>query len=680
MSFVHICIELDFTRDCLLDDNERESYYQTLFKPLLTFLFSHPKCQMGFCLDEGYLFFLKKIHPEALELFSELTNRKQIEMLGGACYSPILPFLFSQDKSAQIERMTTSIRNAVGKRPRGMSIFASFWEPSLVSVLQSCGMEYVHLDSSLIPPTVFSDNTFKGCYIMSEQGKSIKVLPFYDMYKPLYNEDFTAWVYRIEKEVREEDSVISLCFSAREMIFNIEKGFFYFWENFSDPNFVFSNAQAHIKSTYIYKPVYIPAGMEKLVSRWIVSPYHIKEYTGAFPLTVYDFLNSYPLAKKLYQRILYVSLLISQAQGADKERKKAAREKLMKAEAGENFIDIQTGLVSLPEKMQEAYVYLNKAELLLRSSYDFSETVTVFDYNGDGLNEYVCRMNNFSGVISPLGAEITELNLMSSGKNYATSLNRVEDFDLISDNYERGLFVEHLFEDTSLVNRDRTFLLNKENLSDQDFSRTIFKERKFKRKEIQLEGEILFSSKKIPVKLRKNYTVTPNGLIVQYILINEGEEEIKGIFVTELNIAQTDFASNSNQYDCAAIYNGTKQKIPLESSFYLPCFKDGDGKDGFNVLSENILSAEGVSLLQVVDRPTGVNFLLEPNEGAGLFVSYIPFKRPIDPAGGKEERIEQISYTQVICFHWNVNLSPHGSMEKTIGFSIVPNKGTSSSL
>ena len=97
------------------------------------------------------LTFYKKHHLEFIDLIGQLTNRKQLEILGGGYYNPIFPLLFPQDRSGQIELLTSELRQSIGKRPRGMMLYGSVWEPSLIPCLQTCGMEYVFIDSSLIP-------------------------------------------------------------------------------------------------------------------------------------------------------------------------------------------------------------------------------------------------------------------------------------------------------------------------------------------------------------------------------------------------------------------------------------------------------------------------------------------------------------------------------------------------
>ena len=52
-------------------------------------------------------------------LINDMVKRKQLELLGGGFYDPILPVIPNSDRSGQIEALTTYLRKHFGKRPRG---------------------------------------------------------------------------------------------------------------------------------------------------------------------------------------------------------------------------------------------------------------------------------------------------------------------------------------------------------------------------------------------------------------------------------------------------------------------------------------------------------------------------------------------------------------------------------
>src|SRR5574344_1281709 len=195
MKILNICFEIATDLEGTSDNAILEKNYQSIYKKLISFLYSHPKCMFSFSFTGTQLLYYKQNHPEAIKILSELTGRHQVEVLGGGFYSPVFPLLFPIDRSGQIEKMTAALRETIGKRPRGMSLFESIWDPSLVTTLQTCGMEYVQLDSTLIPE---NKKSFLPL-IANEQGKTIKIIPLYNEFIPIEDESVELWITRIRR-------------------------------------------------------------------------------------------------------------------------------------------------------------------------------------------------------------------------------------------------------------------------------------------------------------------------------------------------------------------------------------------------------------------------------------------------------------------------------------------------
>ncbi len=655
-------MELSLKDDGALSDSEWEDSYQGILKQFLTFLYSHPKIPFAFSFTGPQLEFLQYTHPEAMEILGEIISRKQGEVLGGGFYTPVFPLLFPVDRSGQIEKMNAAVRTYVGKKPRGMTVLKSIWEPALIITCQSCGIEYILLDSTLIPGMAPSEKNSFLPFITNMQGKTLKVIPFYNDLKPESDQSASSWIEGLQKKSQAKDSTLatiaSMSFSLREIGELLNSGFFDELNSLVTEKKLecsqLNLPQLYLKSAREYSSAYIPSGMAESLSRWTK-----KRYTSSsgnlFGRTFYDYLNVYPMVKKLYDRIMYISMLISQTHGADKIRKKAAQEKLWEAESGFNFICCSTGLPAPAQKIQHAFRQLNEAEKLVRESKEFRESVTSYDYNADGLNEYVCQMEKYHAVITPRGGQIAELDLVNSGSNYAANLSRVKQYDLADDSYNRGIFVEHLFE-----NKDFADFLDFKPIKNDCFCNSNFSEVKFdgKRRELQLESKALFSSLKVPVKLCKNYIITSNGFIVQYILKNESPFPVKGVFAVEMNLSQTDFSSRvtdgtERQYGVEMIFRGSRQNIPTGTPFH----------------AKNSLEKGGLSLLQITDNPEKTLILFEPNEESGILLNTINFC-----GRGDGQSTGNDSSTLSVQFYWEIDMAPARAMEKTINLSIISQK------
>ena len=90
-----------------------EKNYQNVFKPLLSFLYSHKDFFLTIGFSGPQLSHYEKKHPESIELLHELSSKRQIEIIGGGYYSPIFPLLLPMDRSGQIEKMNSLVRSTI---------------------------------------------------------------------------------------------------------------------------------------------------------------------------------------------------------------------------------------------------------------------------------------------------------------------------------------------------------------------------------------------------------------------------------------------------------------------------------------------------------------------------------------------------------------------------------------
>jgi hypothetical protein len=659
MKFLNICFTLAANSTVVFPVEDYEQNYESVYKKTAAFLYAHPHCHLTFSFSGKQIEWIQKKHPEFLDIMSELLGRKQIEILGGGYYNPVFPLLFPLDRTGQIEMLTAELRRTTGKRPRGMMLCSSIWDNSLVTSLHTCGMEYVQLDSSLIPES-------KQNYlpiIVSEQGRSIKVLPVSNYFVSPEQKGIapSAYLSSLFKSVDKSVTNDFFAYNAKERIVSINftpevfsRLFDSGWiekvyeaaENEFSESIKITLPLEFIHRTNSFETAFIPAGMVSEVSRWASVPYTPEVNKSRFPLTIFDFLQTYKRNKALYNRMMYVSMIINQSHG-DKIRKKAAREMLWAAQNGEAFVCTPDGIFANNAFRQQAYRNLTEAEKLVRECSDFKESVTSFDYNGDGFNEYVCQMQQYNACISRTAGSICELDVMYNKGNYADNMRRFAKFDRVDDNYERGFFVEHLFSHEEYV--DYTKGLPTGN---GIFSQIMFSEKNFdsQKHEIQLIGSGEFGLLQQTVILTKKYIANSNGFTVQFILKNESPIALKAHLVVESNFAQSDFSSaECNSYSVEAISSGEK------------CTPDS--KKSPKTLSK-------VSFVQITDNSSEISFVYEPNEDGSLFFMPITFRRP------NSEKMTPViagtTFAASLC--WEVDLAAGMEMEKTINFSIVTPK------
>ncbi len=157
--------------------DQLETVYKSSYRPYLKLLYAYPKVKAAIHYSGNLLEWFSDKHPEIVLLINEMIKRRQIELLGGPFYNPILSILPNKDRISQIELQTTYIRKHFRKRPRGCWIPEKIWEPTLSSNIKNSGMEYTFLDSELFKKSGIYGHDLNKVYITEDQGKSIYVFP-----------------------------------------------------------------------------------------------------------------------------------------------------------------------------------------------------------------------------------------------------------------------------------------------------------------------------------------------------------------------------------------------------------------------------------------------------------------------------------------------------------------------
>ncbi len=657
MSRINLCFSLRSSRLGPQQNAILERDYRTLYQPLLKFLYAHPNLKCAFSLNGIQIEFIKKKYPEYIEIARQLITRKQLELLGGGYYDPAFPLLLPVDRTGQIEKLTADIRLKFGKRPRGIALCGSIWDYSLITTFSTCGMDYVLLDESLIP----ADKLKFIPLIMSDKSKAITILPLNQSLKPDASREPEDWLCDIAKKVQksartpqffapDEARIVNVHMNHEELAELLKSG----WleklcaaKSIADGTFALETPNMALKACESRIPAYIHSGMAAEIAQWGIKPYEAVKTDKRYPLTIYDFFQIYPQTKVLYSRMLYVSMLIQQSHG-DKIRKNSAREKLWEAQCGDGFICTSQGAFVTSMYRQQAYKKLTEAEKILRECEPFTESLTAFDYFGDGMKSYIFRMQRYFAVVSKSGGAIRELDIFQNFGNFADNLTRAKEFEGFDDDYDRGLFVDHIFDDKEF----HDYLENKP-VGNGIFSKYMYSEQKFsdQHREICLEATALYQNKQ-KISLRKKYIPNSNGMMVQYILKNESDSILNAKFAVESSFAQTNFNEKDfNAFRLEILSDSQKQQIDTKSSSYM--------LNDTGVLSD----VEGIWL---TDTDNNVTFVFEPNETCGL--SFVPliFRRP-EYTG---DELVPAAMTFACTLYWDIELAPGMEMEKTVNFTI----------
>jgi len=406
-------------------DDEFETLYNTKIRPLVSALYQFPRINVVLHYSGVLFHWIERRHPELFVLIEDLLSRKQVELLGGGFYEPMMPLLPLTDKIGQIEMLTTYLRRQFGKRPQGCLLPVHAWEQNLVVPLGSCGMNYTFLDEACFTAAGASVRNafFHEPCITEDQGKIITVFPVYsslDSIKP------AAMLEKLNALPCDSPGGPVTVFP----VFDINPGvkaeteFQHFFEELSaaDPQIEFTTPSR------IYRNL---RGLKKLY-------FSGSHYTaGDTALPPRQFLTVCPEAGAIYAKMIHTRLLVNQLRG-DKARKHSALEELLKAQDSALFTP--EGLSNTAVR-KAAYCALLEADKITRESHG-TPSLSVFDYDLDGEDEYVFQDEKLNCYVKATGAYLFELDYLPGTCNFLDTF--VTGNSGSQERKRRGAFTEYL--------------------------------------------------------------------------------------------------------------------------------------------------------------------------------------------------------------------------------------------
>jgi alpha-amylase len=152
-----------------------QEVYEASYLPMIEALERHPQVRLSLHYTGSLLDWLGEAHPRFLTRIAELVKRKQVEIVGGGYYEPILPSIPDTDKVAQIRRLAKRIQDDFGVKPTGMWIAERVWEPGLPQFLREADVDWTILDDIHFKSAGLEDSDLYGYYATEDQSSVLKV-------------------------------------------------------------------------------------------------------------------------------------------------------------------------------------------------------------------------------------------------------------------------------------------------------------------------------------------------------------------------------------------------------------------------------------------------------------------------------------------------------------------------
>jgi len=575
------------------ETSEFEKAYSGMVKPFISGLYKYPSIQAALHYSGVLLHWVERSHPEMFMLIEDMVNRKQIEMLGGGFYEPMLPIIPLQDKIGQIELLTTYLRKQFGKRPLGCWIPAFAWEQGLVSPLAACGMGFTFLSERQF---LDGGGCVTGPCICEDQGKVITVFPVLQNIAP----PLPALLKNFRKQHPEKEDIIVSIFPS-----TIGAG------QGESPDHAWCRFFEELSQCEDVETA-IPGRLVK----WLKNlP------KQCFPdfISSRRFIIAHPPAGGIYAKMVFTNVLINQLRG-DKSRKLSAHEELWKAQGSDLFY--KTGQEGLHNHLlrNAAYSALLGAERVTREKTKFVPSLVPYDFNMDGEHEWLFQDVRINCYVQSMGGGIFELDYLPKAWNYL-------------DTCGRPAFVDRLlppgFKAENLV------------YGDIDGARRCHNER-------YEPGEIDKVRRKLRlvlplgnIEIHKTYSIKKDTVHTEYALTNNGAEKTAFQFAPEINLA---FPGEGDAFvrffSCTSAKADTAKADVAQTDEPLakPLFHGADGLKIHDIKNEVQIT---LSANRPFDGKIAPVFTREETSGAQLYQSLCVMPLlPVSLAPGEKWEIE----------------------------------------
>lgn len=449
-----------------MDDHDLEEVYQHAYKPFLRAAYNHPEVPVTLHYCGNLLQWLDKHHSEFTDVLSEMGQRRQVELLGGAFYDPVWALIPRPDRLGQIERMTTHLRKRFGRRPRGAWITEQVWEPSLPSLLKASGIDYTFLSDDQFMAGGLPSSALRAPCLTEDEGKTVIVFP---LMRSLCNQVGSSPPEELIERLRacrstDRDQLLSLIFNGESFAEQFESGerALEWIRRFLDLLVVNSDwievvtPWRHLRRVSPRRRGYFPptsyrdlmnwCGGESVTDSGAVDNGH--RSAGFFR----RFLTHYPESNLMYAKMQYTHILVNQLRG-DKYRKQLAREELWKGQCHNAYWHGKPGGIYQNQLRKRVYSCLIEAERVTREKGIFIPSVLSIDFDMDGLPEYLYQGHDINAYVHTVGGILFELDYLPVPWNYLDTFGRYRELyhdegqedSQAFDSYFRRAFVDHLW-------------------------------------------------------------------------------------------------------------------------------------------------------------------------------------------------------------------------------------------
>jgi len=158
-------------------DGVIEQAYLDSYLPFLELLERHPGIRLTLHTSGPLAEWFDCNHPEYLDRVAQLVAERQIEIMGGAFYEPVLAMLPARDRIGQIRMSTEWLNRRFQTKVTGMWVAERVWDPGMTRDIAAAGIEWTILDDSHFKAAGLTDDQLDRYWLTEGDGATLSVFP-----------------------------------------------------------------------------------------------------------------------------------------------------------------------------------------------------------------------------------------------------------------------------------------------------------------------------------------------------------------------------------------------------------------------------------------------------------------------------------------------------------------------
>jgi hypothetical protein len=571
--------------DAVIQDLTERAY-----RPFLSAIRDRPSLKLTLHVSGPLLLWLERHAPDYVDLIGELVQRRQVELLGGGLYEPILAAIPHQDRVAQITMMRDHLQSLFGVRPRGLWLAERVWDAAIVPSLVDAGTDFVFMDDRAFVASGFQPTQLHEYYLTEAEGQTVSVLPIDKALRYLIPFRPPREIEGYLRSIARRGGRLAIAADDGEKFggwpgtakWVYEEGWLKEFLDLLEGSRDWMVPQTAGEALSELRPAglcYLPSSSYLEMEEWTLGhegAHRLQELKGhlgngeaRYSAHVRGghwkhFLVRYPEANRAHKKGLALGRLLPTSHHAE-----PARRELLAAQCNDAYWHGVFGGLYLPHLRHEIWRHLARAEALIRRGQ--SLTVEAADLDCDGFPEIWVHGEGFSAQVQPhrggrlvewtdFLAEVNFLDTLtrrpeayheairrasvSSGEGIAAGVPGIHELRrqpsaelaaaLVYDRWGRAGFLDHLFTDADPLAAWAAGRLDERG----DFADDAW------RWHLTSCGVALDRSGRVrtdldpahPLRLRKEYAFTEDRrLMVHYRVINEGRDALVARLGVEMN-------------------------------------------------------------------------------------------------------------------------------------------------